>query len=392
MLKIHEEWNGDTWGSGSSSTYFNDNDTVTNSSNNITLNCAARNIQGPIELPYTTALTTTVRALLFIYYFFVVLCGSSLNLLVIVLVAKYKKLQTYSVVIALQIVILDFLLSLNFVNILITSIANRWVFGEHFCAINGFFLLSSYLVRSFLMLVFVIDRFLLVFFPFSYPKHQLGITVSLFLASWLTGEAISIIFLPNIMDCYAFAQDFLLCGLGPTCSDQCSYISHIVLSITGVPVTVLPVILYIILYIKAKKARKTMEITEKIQSEWKATVTFFLLFLTVFLLLLPNSALTLAISFLYRSRTRPPFIYILSLVAGSSTHLLLVIDPIVILRNGNVREIIAEIKAKMRNSSPAENKLMWNAIYSSTLSYINIVVQCVCLMSTHTFIFKALNF
>ena len=99
-------------------------------SDNVTLSCAARNIQGPVILPYSTALTTTVRAILSLYFIILLLAGAFLNTLVLVLVAKYKQLQTYAFGIALQVIILNLLLMIPTMVALVSTISNQWVFGE----------------------------------------------------------------------------------------------------------------------------------------------------------------------------------------------------------------------------------------------------------------------
>lgn len=139
----------DMWDSGFGSAAFNNTTAV----DNLTLSCAAKYIQDAVMLPYSTVLTTTVRALVFVYFFCIIFLGTCLNLLVIVLVAKCKKLQTHSFIIALQIVALDLMLSVSLSNTLVTSVANKWLFGEYVCAIIGYLFFFSYIVRSYLMLV-----------------------------------------------------------------------------------------------------------------------------------------------------------------------------------------------------------------------------------------------
>lgn len=156
-------------GSGSGLGFFNH-------TSNTSPICAARYIQGPVEIPHPPALTITMRAIVFLCYLCLVIGGSFLNFLVIVLVAKFKKLQTHSFFIALQIVILNFLVSLSHSRTLVTSLVNRWVFGAYLCAASGAVVFVGYTVRSYLMLVFVIDRFLSVFWPYFYPKHQFKFT------------------------------------------------------------------------------------------------------------------------------------------------------------------------------------------------------------------------
>ena len=89
------------------------------------VSCAARSIQGPVVLPYSTALTITVRAILAVYYIITTLAGIILNTLVIVLVAKYKKLRTHSFAVALQVVGLDLVRCLVFLAGQINVVANR---------------------------------------------------------------------------------------------------------------------------------------------------------------------------------------------------------------------------------------------------------------------------
>lgn len=69
---------------------------------NLTLSCAACDIQGPINLPYSSTLTITLRVLQSTYYLFIIVTA---------LVAKYKKLHTLSYLVSFQVVTLDLLLN-----------------------------------------------------------------------------------------------------------------------------------------------------------------------------------------------------------------------------------------------------------------------------------------
>ena len=152
MAGMYEE------GSGSAFYNFTDGD-------NTTLTCAARNIQGPVKLPYSSALTITLRVIQSIFYCVIFFGGLFLNTLLIVLVAKYKKLQTLSFLVSLQVVVLDWLLSISILTGLSTNIANKWLFGKYVCAITGLIFNTGALARTFLMCVFVIDRYLAIIWP-----------------------------------------------------------------------------------------------------------------------------------------------------------------------------------------------------------------------------------
>lgn len=107
---------------------------------NFNISCAARNIQDSVDLPYTSTYSTTVSVVQSIFFAFNFLVGSFLNTLVIVLVAKYKKLQTHSLLLALQVVVISLMMAvlnaISFVNV----IANKWLFCEHVCALTGLLL------------------------------------------------------------------------------------------------------------------------------------------------------------------------------------------------------------------------------------------------------------
>jgi hypothetical protein len=98
---------------------------------NFNLSCAARNIQGPLDLPHSSTFTTTMRAIQATFFAFNFFVGSFLNTLVIVLVAKYKKLQTHSLLLALQIVVLSLILALLSAVSFVNTIVRRWLFGEY---------------------------------------------------------------------------------------------------------------------------------------------------------------------------------------------------------------------------------------------------------------------
>ena len=334
---------GDLWNMGESGSAYTNITEVDN------LTCAAHNIQGPIELPYSSTFSVTLRSVQAIFNSLLVFAGFLLNGMVIVLVAKYKKLQTHSIVISLQVVVLDLLLSLYILLSVVSSIANRWLLGEYMCAITGMFGFIIALSRTFLMFVFVIDRYLSVFWTYFYPKHKVKVILCLSIVSWLLSVVISIPLLPGILDCYYFTQTVWNCAFRAACHKNCSVYSNIFFAVVVIPLTIVPVFFYIKLYWRGRKIRKAMvaegSATDLLQREWKATITFFLLFLSVFLVTLPSITITVIISRVFPLAERPPAAYVLSAVSGSVTLLLIVTDPVVIMRNKDVREILTKVKA-----------------------------------------------
>ena len=315
--------------------------------NNLTLTCAARNIQGPIDLPNSSALTTTVRVLQSLSKLLIILAGIVLNTLVIVLVAKYKKLQTLSFLVSLQVVALDLVLAIAILPSLVTTLANQWLLGEYMCAINGFILNTTATARTLLMCVFVIDRYLAVVWPYFYPKHKFKVTVSLSIASWVFAVLVSIGMMPGILDCYSLRSTGKVCAPSSRCNLNCSvYIRSLATYV--VPATIVPIILYGLLYYKGRKIQKELASNAAANAnhrrEWKATITFSLLFFSLFVLILPNTIIEVVVRTAYAGRMFPAAAHVLLTVNSSVLSLLVITDPIVIMRDKDVKEVLIKLR------------------------------------------------
>ena len=272
---------------------------------NVTLTCAERNIMGTSsESQFSPALFITVKVIRIAYFFLLFLLSVSLNCFVIWLVATHKKLHTLSFGVALQVIVLDILFSVSIhLPIVITSIAGRWVLGKEACVLIGFIAFFTGLERTHLMFVFVVDRFLSVFFPYFYPRHKVKITVSLSAFSWLIVFILSVVSLPGILDCYTFISNLNYCSRSTTCSRTCFIIGNVSFAILAVPSTVVPLFLFGALYCKGRRIRKEMAISpdgggcdEAGKREWRATITFFLLFITLFALTIPTTTIQITIA------------------------------------------------------------------------------------------------
>lgn len=294
----------------SGSGFYNNTTTFDPEEINVSLSCVSESIQGPVMLPYSSILLDTVRGVQSIFLSFLFLVGTCLNLLVIILVAKCKKLHTISFGLALQIVAHDLLLSLVVGLLgLISVIANQWIFGQYICAIVGSVLTASSIVRGAIMFIFIVDRFITVFCPFAYPKFQSKIIAIVSIVSWLYAWLVSVIGI--FLDCYKFMSTASwICSFSSACSKNCSIISGLLVGVFSVPASLIPLFLYTLLFIKAKIARKAMtepttgignvDTTHKPKHDWKATITFFLLFITVFPLTVPSLTIFFTINLLYK--------------------------------------------------------------------------------------------
>ena len=316
---------------------------------NTTLSCAARNVQGHVQLPLSTTSSTVLRAFQALFYLLLLIFGTLLNSLVLVLVAKYKKLHSQSFAVAVQVMVLNLLLMLVIVISLISVLANQWLFGEIMCGLVSLYTAYIYTVRTLLLFLLVVDRFLAIFWTFAYPKHRNKVLTSFSIASWVFSLGNII---PYMLDCYTFRGNAWSCRSASFCHETCTYFFAFAVFAGFFPAWITPVILYAVLFIKAQKAKKTSEeMTQVYKKNWKGTITFFLLFISVFAVTLPNITIIFILDSFYDENTLSPAAYALSVVTESFVFLLLVTDPIVIMRNEDVREILTEIKHKMFNTN-----------------------------------------
>lgn len=335
----------------SGSGWFND---TTESIESMNFSCVARHIQGPVMLPYSPTLTNAIKIAQGVYYVILMICGVVLNTKLIVLVAKYKKLQTLSFVISLQVVAMTMIVRILIVIVGVASmIANQWVFGKHVCNIFGIIVQTCFMVRTFLMFIFVIDRFLSVFAPFFYPKHKVKIATSLSVLSWILSITTALIACG--LDCFRFSPVTWTCRLSGTCSKSCTSYTLLLYGAVVLPLVIAPIFFYAILYIKSRRIRNStatsieniMDAADSYSSEWRATLTFFLLFVTVFVLTLPNLTVIVIIARLYQGEEVPESVYVVEVVVVCVLGLLVITDPVVIMRNKDIRDKAVQFRVKI---------------------------------------------
>ena len=321
------------------------------------VSCVERNIALSSVPLYSQTLTNIVKSFRIIYFSLLFVCSVPLNIFILFLVIKYKKLHTLSFTIVLQVIVLNLLFStFVFLPIIVTAAADEWLFGKYMCILTGFVAFYVLMVRTALLLVFVIDRFLSVYFPFFYPKYNVKIMLSLSVLCWVLILILNSLGLPGILDCYTYITSAQFCNISVSCSQACSIYGNTYFIALGLPGTISPLFLYGALYLKARRLRKDTAATMSGLSanaqavrkqEWRATITFFFLFISVFAITIPTTSIGIIISRVSSSFELPPPLFIVQAIAGGLSTFIVLTDPIVLMRNRDVREIIAEIKVSV---------------------------------------------
>lgn len=287
------------------------------------------------------------------------------NGIILLLVAKFKVLRTRSVVTKLSLTCADVLWCLFFhVPAVVSASASRWVFGDIGCSAIGLFAVQFLLTRWLVLAVLCVDRFCTVRFPFSYTKYSKPVMGVLTITAWLLPFLLAFFpvilglshgeFRPNIPACL-FRCDGVVCRL----------YYGMVLSSSFIVGAVIPTVLYVWLYCRARSLRPSAVIlgqlalqpatglitnhrllpsssyTDKWSRDIQSHLTFLLIVVTFIVTSLPAY-----LSQTYRTANMESWcripIYVhffIQLVFLSSTAL----DPLVIMRDRDFRMCVKHV-------------------------------------------------
>ena len=314
-------------------------------------------------LPLSITATNALRYIQFTYYMICYPIAFLLNAFVIFIIARFKKLHDVTFYLALQIIIA------NLANIIFycphstaNAIANRNAFAA-LCSAMGFltsFLLSA---RNLLVFVLVADRFFLIFLPFWYARHRVKVVIPLSIGGWMIALIISLIPLISLYQCYALQRFTWVCQLGRGCDmPQCNAYHTFTTALTNVG-TLIAFFFYLALYRKARKLQKRVTVSQSNESaedreaakqnrirERRANTTFLILFTALVGVTLPSFLFFIfgRAALVTLNIAPPPAFTIIAVIMGSLFLLIFIVDPIVIMRNQDVREVIQTIIAKIK--------------------------------------------
>ncbi len=279
--------------------------------------------------------------------------ATCLNGFLIILMATIKSLHQTVHFLNLQVIVLDFVLTVFILPITIANaIAGRWAFSPTFCSLSIFIIHTFRMTRYWLMFVFVSDRFASVFCPFSYPKYQKKFVILLSVMAW--SVSISFAILPLALDCEVFSRIAYYCTGGNGCSNAyaCQSSRLLTLTLTNIMGSFVPLVLYLALFLKAKKLKKIIiapSSSTHHNNTARHNTTFFLLFIALFgVSLLPFLFFVIGNTIISTlSIHSPPQFVITTIVFRSLYNILPLIDAFAIMRNSDFRDAIRLFKSKL---------------------------------------------
>ena len=183
-----------------------------------------------------------------------------LNSFVIFLVFSQSALRSREFLLTLQLNIIHLIFSLTVLPTMIGSaFAGYRVYTFTYCSTVGSIHDIYITVKFCLTLVMTLDRVFIIYMPYFYYKHGVKIGAVMSLAAWLVSIIRVVTLLAGPLDCYAYIPLFKVCtGVG-SCSKACLIHTLFFSTILAVFGMILPFIMYIILFCKARAMNRHMK-------------------------------------------------------------------------------------------------------------------------------------
>ena len=342
------------------------NATFTGNETVIELSCQERQVEFGFPLPISDTAAITLRYIQVIYYLVSFPLGVFLNLFVVLLILRFKKLQNVTFILAVQVSVGDLInAAIVYPTSAANAIADRYVFTG-LCTTIGFVVFYLRIVRIYLMFVLVLDRFLTVFMPFWYQRHRVKVVVPFSLGAWILAFIIGLIPAKGLLDCYSFQRNTWACVPTNGClhRNACSIYNSTAVALSN-SCNIVSVILYFSLFIKARKLRNKIFIlresdesseiertaaAQKVKRERRANITFFLLFIVLVGVNFPPFIFfVLGRPIITSLMITPPQGYTIAGVIGRAMYpLLTIFDPLVIMRNEDFKEVFKKLWKNFR--------------------------------------------
>ena len=315
----------------------------------------------------------------------IIILGVCGNTLILLLVVCDKRLRYRSTFVALNIVFVDFLLTIFYHGVALIGLFQReWPYGSDDVEICRFYsFMSPYFiyVRWIALSLISVDRFLTVRFPFHYEKHKTLFLIILTVLVWciptLFGAALLIVgkptFRANVPTCIVSCVNE---------SRLCRPLNILLFSITFIIGGFIPSVLYTWMYRKGRRLNPRIKMgtfavhlvagaigkpdivrssVNEVNREQKTLTTLILLYLTVLLTSLPQYLFVLLRGIRVCVFFKIPII--VQFVVSDIFFLSTALDPIVLMRNQDFRRAFHDvvfvrfrnILASMFRSSPHSN-------------------------------------
>ena len=274
----------------------------------------------------------------------IITLSMTINSMIIYLIARFKQLQQRSFYLALQHIIVNLIYTLFVLpTVVVTSIVHSWVFGSVMCLVIGGSNTLFFSAHYMMLIVMALDRLLVVFMPFFYNRHGNKIAVGLSIIFWLF--IISSLTASIVLGCYAFASTYKTCSVA-TCGRACAVYAPLYASIMILSGLLVPLVLYLILYLKGRQLQHNVEVgmspEEKAKAAFNGRICKTFAVIALALIGVGFVAFIFCVWFIIASEVTLKYYIAQSLIGRTLSNSITIVDPIIILRNRDVRDAWAE--------------------------------------------------
>ena len=280
--------------------------------------------------------------------------GMVINIFVMIVILANKQLHTRSFMLCLQVAQINILNIFAYLPPILTQFYQRWLFGSTGCTIIAIGTITFLAWRWMAIFLLILDRLLVVLYPFHYFKYANKIMITLSILVLLFSISIPLVSTVIKVSCYTFTKAEFTCTIEPPYVNKASITYFMLLSsLVVLSGSIIPIIMYIVMYYKARHIQQESEVPtqERQEGEQRARCTVLILFVCLVCLTIP-AYLTDKILFFTMDQTSITsthyiFIYLVFDVYACIP----ITDSIIIIRNRDIKEMIRRIFTNKKHPS-----------------------------------------
>lgn len=185
------------------------------------------------------------------------------SLFTVVVITDKTLRRQHDLMLSTLLCVWNMIIELVYVTHFTTLITGSWVLGKLACYVMGNITFFIGLQRYVTILAIAVDRFGVIMHPFKYPHHAKKVIALVLALGSVWSLMVTVSFdIKGTFGCYNFDQSLHICFIQLNCKTIGCYLfvslNEFVLAFFGI---IIPLILYAIMFYKAKKVRDSFRVT-----------------------------------------------------------------------------------------------------------------------------------
>ena len=300
----------------------------------------------PLAVGYVQAVITIL----------IIVFSLGVNSMIIYLIARFKELRQRSFFLALQLIVINLVYTVLLLpTVVVGSIVHSWVFGPVMCTIIGGYNDFFFSCHFIMLIVMALDRFFAVFMPFFYDRHGNKIAIGLSITAWVFVSIRPITELA--LGCFRFVLTHkTCCGTGCSTPGGCAVFIPVFSWLAVLSGIIVPTTVYVVLYLKGRQLQHNIDVGLSLEEKARAAFNGRIC-KTFAMIVLAYVGVGLVVLIFYGWFTIAPeatlesleFYVLQCLIGRTFSSSITIVNPIIILRNRDVRDAWAKLKCTLLN-------------------------------------------